>query len=645
MPPITQISKGVFGVAPAKINDYKDTVAGGYVSAFTKARADQWELELEQAKTRVKDEQARYLLELEAYQDRLRSLDKEEADALTRAALFNADAKAAADKFKADADLKANIEQEKIKAGIKKAAAEVTYVPKAGIKGQSSSTSFGTGGGRGKTGIPEADYTPDRPERDALGVIQSQGTSADKVASALASFQSGTLAGRNKPGQGTALRASVVQAAIDERKDKLGGDAFEAEAIDQIQAEFEAAGGQNLLDSWADVQDKVSSAGAGAGGITRTSASTTIETGREARKKYPGLDTQPPPIVGTEYTAPTVDKDAIRANFQRLRENLGRAPTAKEMDYVYEARRGMQRNFGPTTSPEETPFEQRKALDFLLRRDLRDTPDNLERARLAEFLKRAAGTTSPAIPAEALMDSQLPAVDVVAGQREASAAIPSSSPTVERGVPPEVLAELASIKGLSPEQVKKLAEIPTAPSSGGPDFGFRTTPPTARSAVDSIAAPSPNADARQAFIDSVKASGELQPKPEGQLIVSPSDMPSPPRPAEAPMMPSQKLPEKAVGSFRPTDPLAEKAQTFNQRVIGLGMDLARQPEKLKRILKTKEAITASKLLELNKGELKPTFNEIKNLYSDRGQEYENMLVYLIAISQTKKDREKYPIGR
>ena len=98
--PVSEISKGVFIIAPRDLPKYKDTAAGQYTSVFTKQRADQWEMAQKQAMLNVELGTKRYAEEMKTYRDRLDALDarkKELAGLKVRVAEGRLDAKDAAE--------------------------------------------------------------------------------------------------------------------------------------------------------------------------------------------------------------------------------------------------------------------------------------------------------------------------------------------------------------------------------------------------------------------------------------------------------------------------------------------------------------------------------------------------------------------
>ena len=140
---INEISKGVFYVSTPETKDYKMSAAGGYVTTFTKAKADLWDLSLKQAASEIKSKEQAYQVELEAYLERQKQLDKIESD--FNAAIATNNQKAYNDAYKAW--MSVNATQAKNNADRALEASKLTY--------PTTSTSFGLGTGYG-AGVQKA---------------------------------------------------------------------------------------------------------------------------------------------------------------------------------------------------------------------------------------------------------------------------------------------------------------------------------------------------------------------------------------------------------------------------------------------------------------------------------------------------------
>lgn len=361
--PVSEISKGVFIVAPRDLPKYKDTAAGGYTSVFTKQRADQWEMAQKQALLNIELGSKRYAEEMKGYRDRLDALDarRKELESLKiRVAEGRLDAADAA----AIAALREGTSRQRTAADFKaKAAAQGV------TSGGGTSKSIG-GGGRA------SDPTSVSSKNDTeLGMAKAEAppSAPSAFASAVRSrLDDGRLSG-GTAAESDAVKYNAVNEMVEvELARQLASDPTKsyddarADAISLVEPQLGTTD-RDFFDAYERVEGAVDAADAG-GGTPRVTTSTRKV---EFYKKYPNLGELPPaPTV----TAPTPTSDtALQAQIDQRIKDLDALqtgllrPSLGGTDYITDSREIMRGRFGGFSgAPEALPFQQRNAATELL---------------------------------------------------------------------------------------------------------------------------------------------------------------------------------------------------------------------------------------------------------------------------------------
>jgi len=362
--PVSEISKGVFIIAPRELPKYKDTAAGGYTSVFTKQRADQWEMAQKQALLNIELGTKRYAEEMKGYRDRLDALDarKKELESLKiRVADGRLDA---ADAAKISA-LREETSRQRTAADFaaKKAAVGAT-------SGGGTSTTTG-GGGRAsdpssvsskndtELGMAKAEAPPSAPSAFA-GAVRSR-------------LDDGRLSG-GTAAESDAVKYNAVNEMVEvELARQLASDPTKsydearADAISLVEPQLGTTD-RDFFDAYERVEGKIDAADAG-GGTPRVTTSTRKV---EFYKKYPNLG-DVPAVVPVTAPTPTSDTELQAAIDQRIKDldtlqsGLAR-PSLGGTDFITDARDIMRGRFGGFSGAADAlPYEQRNVAERLIK--------------------------------------------------------------------------------------------------------------------------------------------------------------------------------------------------------------------------------------------------------------------------------------
>jgi len=356
--PVSEISKGVFIIAPRELPKYKDTAAGGYTSVFTKQRADQWEMAQKQALLNIELGTKRYAEEMKGYRDRLDALDarKKELESLKiRVADGRLDA---ADAAKISA-LREETSRQRTAADFaaKKAAVGAT---------SGGGTSTTTGGG-GRASDPSSISSKNDTE---LGMAKAEAppSSPSAFAGAVRSrLDDGRLSG-GTAAESDAVKYNAVNEMVEvELARQLASDPTKsydearADAISLVEPQLGTTD-RDFFDAYERVEGKIDAADAG-GGTPRVTTSTRKV---EFYKKYPNLG-DVPAVVPVTAPTPTSDTELQAAIDQRIKDldtlqsGLAR-PSLGGTDFITDSRDIMRGRFGGFSgAPEALPFQQRNA--------------------------------------------------------------------------------------------------------------------------------------------------------------------------------------------------------------------------------------------------------------------------------------------
>ena len=532
--PVSEISKGVFIIAPRELPKYKDTAAGGYTSVFTKQRADQWEMAQKQALLELDLGSKRYAEEMKAYRDRVSALN-DRVKQLEGLKIEVAEGRLKAEDASKIAAMREEGDRQKTAADFAAKKAEVITV-------SPGSTTTRTGGGGGGGGTkPTADVSS-----TALGGISkyelaTRGQTLDQKMGALSretnpggiiitESESDRVNARGSVAdRAAAARASeLVQSGLDPKKARLRAD---AEVIAALKLVDPSAATE--VENYFDVVKPATAptAGGGGGGTTTTTRPADVTT-----LKRPGLG-EVPAIVGV--TAPAQasaasligDGGLIPSEIARLQALIDaqRAPSMGIPDYITRSREVMQGRFGGFSgAPEALPFEQRNAATELLSnqtyglgqveayRDFlaKQRAEAATAGRLRESMAEGPASTS----VEALRSAPGP-VTPIATEPPAVSPVPIvSSPPVTPLTPPPPVPEVIPVPqaDIRPEaadlmtpaeladyyerlrasaDIRQLRKDMSAIDTGGteinPDFRTPLSPPPvlARPALSTMSAP------------------------------------------------------------------------------------------------------------------------------------------------------------
>jgi hypothetical protein len=362
--PVSEISKGVFIVAPRDLPKYKDTAAGEYTSVFTKQRANQWEMAQKQALLNIELGSKRYEEEMKTLRERIKSLDARTAE--------NKSLTIQVAEGRVKAEDAAAIVAEREATSRQKTAAD--FKAKGAAQGVTSGggTSVSSGGGGRRGDDPAAISTANKAE---LGLAKDAAPPSDP--GALAAQVRTRLDDRRfvttTPAEGDAIRHGAVNEMVDAEMSRLMAadpnlsyNDARGDAISNVEPKL-SMGNRDFFDAYERVEGKIDAADTAAG----TPRETTTTRELEFFKKYPNLGTLPE----AKEDAPAVaSRDAVNtllaaqlAEIEAERAALAR-PTFGGTDYITDARDIMRGRFGGFSGAADAlPYEQRNVAERLLK--------------------------------------------------------------------------------------------------------------------------------------------------------------------------------------------------------------------------------------------------------------------------------------
>ena len=356
--PVSEISKGVFIVAPRELPKYKDTAAGEYTSVFTKQRANQWEMAQKQALLNIELGSKRYEEEMKTLRERIKSLDARTAEnkSLTvRVAEGRLDAVDAA----AIAAMREAGDRQKTAADFAAKKAEViTMTP------GSTTTTTGVAGGRGGRSPSIGDVSSDAEAELDAALAESAGDPATAASAVKARRDSKSL-GSATPADTDAQNFKVVNDLADMRAGTTGEDIDTA--TDNILLELSQTDPQFAASHSRVTAKQASTAGAG-GPTTRV----TTRPADVTTKKRPGLGEVPAVEAVTAPTvAPATEVNTLLAQqlaeIEKERGALAR-PIFGGTDFITDARDIMRGRFGGFSGAADAlPYEQRNVAERLIK--------------------------------------------------------------------------------------------------------------------------------------------------------------------------------------------------------------------------------------------------------------------------------------
>jgi hypothetical protein len=515
--PVSEISKGVFIVAPRELPKYKDTAAGEYTSVFTKQRANQWEMAQKQALMNMELGSKRYAEEMKTYRDRLDALDARQKE-LESLKVRVADGRLKAEDAAAIAALREGTSRQKTAADFAAKKAEViTMTP------GSTTTTSGSGGGRAGKGPTLGDVsTDDEAELDAA-LAESAGDPATAVVAVKARRDSKTL-GSATPEETDAQNFKVINDLADMRAGTTGEDI--EDATDAILLELSQTDGQ-FAASHARVTAKQAQIEAGGGGAPTTR--TTVRPADVTTKKRPKLGDLPdaPEVARPEIAdaQPTIqDINELINNLEMAKLGIAR-PTLGGSDFITDSRDIMRGRFGGFSGAADAlPYEQRNVAERLIKdpayglsaiegyRDYlaQQRAEAATAARLRESMAEGPANTSvealraaPGAPPVASADIPVTPVSVAPVEPPSPAqSVPEAVAEAPVALRPEAAAlmtpaEIAEFKARlqasadAAQMRRELAAIDTGGSEINPAFRTPLLPPPLppRQALSTMAAP------------------------------------------------------------------------------------------------------------------------------------------------------------
>lgn len=357
--PVSEISKGVFIVAPRDLPKYKDTAAGGYTSVFTKQRADQFEMAQKQAMLNIELGTKRYAEEMKTYRDRLDALDarKKELESLkVRVADGRLDA---ADAAAISALREATARQR----------TEADFAAKRAAVGATTGggTSTTTGGGGRKAPDPTALGSANETE---LGMAKAEAppSAPSALASAVRTRLNDGRLSAGTAAESDAVKYNTVNEMVeDETARQMAADpakSYEdarADAVSVVEPQLGTAD-RDFFDAYERVEGEIDTADAGGGAPRQTTTTRKVQF----FKKYPGLGEVPDaPTVDAAAVAPDTE---LQAQIDQRIKDLDAAqagiarPSLGGSDFITDTRDIMRGRFGGFSgAPEALPFQQRNA--------------------------------------------------------------------------------------------------------------------------------------------------------------------------------------------------------------------------------------------------------------------------------------------
>jgi len=572
--PVSEISKGVFIVAPRDLPKYKDTAAGEYTSVFTKQRANQWEMAQKQALLNIELGSKRYEEEMKNLRERVKSLDARTAEnkSLTiRVAEGRLDA--------ADAAAIAAMRE----AGDRQKTAAVFAAKKAAVGATSAGGTSKSSGGGGRASDPSSVSSKNDTE---LGMAKAEAppSSPSAFAGAVRSrIDDGRLSGGADPEADAVKHNAVNEMVGAELARQLAADPTKsydearADAISLVEPQLGTTD-RDFFDAYERVEGKIDAADTAAGTPRVT------DTTRKVQffKKYPELGDLPETETITPEVEPATAVNELLAKqldeIEKERAALAR-PTFGGSDFITDSRDIMRGRFGGFSgAPEALPFQQRNAAAELLSnqtyglgqveayRDYlakqRAEADTV--ARLRESIAEGPANTS----VEALRSA--PAVQTELTRAAGQDLLQSRRPSIFDGLVAPAAPQIPERAALNIPVRPALTEPPavsSVPIVSSPPVTPLTTPPPVPDLI-----PVPQADIRpeaaslmtaaeiaefkarlQASADAAQMRRELAAVDMGGTEINPdfrrplAPPPAPPRPALSTMA----APQQVAASFDP----------------------------------------------------------------------------------------------
>jgi hypothetical protein len=362
--PVSEISKGVFIVAPRDLPKYKDTAAGEYTSVFTKQRANQWEMAQKQALLNIELGSKRYEEEMKTLRERIKSLDERTAE------VKSLTIRVAEGQLKAE-DAAAIVAKRE---GTSRQKTAADFKAKGAAQGVTSGggTSVSSGGGGRRGDDPAAISTANKTE---LGLAKDEAPPSDPAA--LAAKVRTRLDDKRfvttTPAEGDAIRHGAVNEMVDAEMSRLMAadpnlsyDEARKDAISNVEPKL-SMGNRDFFDAYERVEGKIDAADTAAG----TPRETTTTRELEFFKKYPNLGTLPEAEEDAPAVAPRDDVNKLLAaqldEIAAERAGLAR-PTLGGTDYITDARDIMRGRFGGFSGAADAlPYEQRNVAERLIK--------------------------------------------------------------------------------------------------------------------------------------------------------------------------------------------------------------------------------------------------------------------------------------
>jgi uncharacterized protein len=479
--PVSEISKGVFIVAPRDLPKYKDTAAGQYTSVFTKQRADQWEMAQKQALMEMELGTKRYSEEMRAYRERLAALDDRQKQ-LEKLKIDISEGRLRAQDAAEIAALREAGDRQRTAADFAAKKAEV-------ITKSAGSTTTRTGGGGGGGGV--------KPTSDVSSGAQSAITAWELTTRGQALGNRMTSMARETDPGGTIITESEsdrvnARGSIADREAASLASQLQAAGKTPVQARAEAeaqilaalpAGARADVQKYFDEVQPATAPSAGGGGATTT---TTVRPGATTTAKRPGLGELPaaPEVARPETAAgqPTIqDINEYINNLEMAKLGLAR-PTMGGLDYITRSREVMQGRFGGFSGqPEALPFEQRNAAAELVSNQAYGL-GQIEAYRDFLAKQKAAAAAAPA-PAPEVAPTPAPApVSLTPDQAALTGAaaadlLQSRRPSIFDGLMAPKTPQIPEIAALNIPRKPALTE-PPAVTSVPPEVAPPVTPPS-----------------------------------------------------------------------------------------------------------------------------------------------------------------------
>jgi len=509
---ISQVSRGVYVVSPARAQKYKDTAAGEYTSVFTKERAKQWELAQKQALMNIEVGAERYKQEMALYRDRVKATEdlraqyEKELDDIRSGRLSAEDVskRTSARLIQEAREEKARRQELQAKTGTRRPGGTVTTESRGTTTG--TGTTAPTAGARARTG-------PSTLPTDQLDTIGAAVRDAETVAQAVAAFGQSRTGGRLpsvSPDMSDLQNNTLVESLTDELSTGTGMSRSDAREAVLTELRNVPGGGAIVDSATRTVVTPAEPAGAAPTSRTGTTTRTTTTTrpGDVLYRPYAELgelpELTPEEISAIEARVAPASRAELEAALQaRLAAlKVGERPVAPTFDFITQARDIAAGRFGPT--PASPAYRERLVTQGLL-----SAPDDVRAELLRQY--RTAPTTAPITQPGAVSGG--PAV------------APAPTPTrTEADLPLEARLLLANMgRELAvPASDKTMLETLAATELAPPATLPRVTPPVSTMRQPPQVAAPENFNLRP---DTSRAAefAELGVKPEGELVVPAGD--------------------------------------------------------------------------------------------------------------------------